>query len=103
MTQTAELVGYPQDYSWAPHKPETWTYKFAYLKNPIDMQHYNGRWKDGHAQFDTVPCAAGTRVKIVMVSRFGDVGITENLAAETGYGARVTLTDLCNFHNDVEN
>lgn len=101
MTHTAELVGYPQNYNWVPHKPETWTYKFAYLKNPIEMQHYIQRWQDGQPQFDKVACAAGTRVKIVMVSRFGDVGITEDLLAENGYGARVALTDLCNFHNDL--
>lgn len=96
-----DLVGYPQDYAWVPHKPETWTYKFAHLKKPVEMKHYIQQWKDGEPQFDTVMCPAGTRVKIVMVSRFGDVGITEDLEAETGYGARVALSELCNFHNDL--
>lgn len=101
MTPVIDLTGYPQDYGWVSHKPETWTYKFAHLKNPIEMQHYNQQWKDGQAQFDKIACEAGTRVKIVMVSRFGDVGITEDLNADVGYGARVALTDLCNFHNDL--
>ena len=37
---------------------------------------------------------AGTRVKIVMVSSLGDVGVTPNLDAEHGYGARVMLDEL---------
>jgi hypothetical protein len=39
----------------------------------------------------------GTPVKIVMVSRFGDVGITDNLKAEHGYHARVTFDQLENL------
>jgi len=31
---------------------------------------------------------AGTTVKVVMVSRFGDVGITDKLDSEHGYGMR---------------
>ena len=37
---------------------------------------------------------AGTKVKIVMVYRLGDVGITDDLTAKTGYLARVFLSDL---------
>lgn len=59
------------------------------------MKHYAGHWKDGEPVMNEVPCEAGQRVKIVMVSRFGDVGITEDLTAENGYGARVMLDDLC--------
>lgn len=42
--------------------------------------------KDVDAVERTIP--AGTRVRIVMVSRFGDVGITDQLD-HTGYCARV--------------
>lgn len=49
------------------------------------------QWKDDQPKFNKVHCASGTRVKIVMVSRFGDVGITEDLNAENGYGCRVNL------------
>lgn len=99
---TTELTGYPQDYGWVPHKPETWTYKFAKLREPLVMQHYTGKWQDGKPQFREVPCEAGQTVKIVMVSRFGDVGITENLTAETGCGARVDLKKLYNFSETAE-
>jgi hypothetical protein len=39
----------------------------------------------------------GRRVRIVMASQFGDVGITERLEDETGYTARVAVEDLTNF------
>jgi hypothetical protein len=39
----------------------------------------------------------GKRVRVVMASRFGDVGITENLSAEHGYGDRVYLPELTDF------
>lgn len=40
----------------------------------------------------TIP--AGTLVKVVMVSRFGDCGITTDLKAENGYTARVDPSEL---------
>jgi len=39
----------------------------------------------------------GKRVRLVMASRFGDVGITENLGADSGYERRVSLGDLSDF------
>jgi hypothetical protein len=40
---------------------------------------------------------AGTRVRVVMASRLGDLGITTNLGAEHGYEWRVSVEDLTNF------
>lgn len=39
----------------------------------------------------------GKRVRVVMASRFGDVGITTDLNAEHGYSERVAVEDLTNF------
>jgi len=39
----------------------------------------------------------GNRVRVVMASRFGDVGITSNLRAEYGYEKRVAVSELSNF------
>jgi hypothetical protein len=39
----------------------------------------------------------GKRVRVVMASRFGDVGITEKLNADFGYSARVPVSALSNF------
>lgn len=39
----------------------------------------------------------GKKVRIVMASRLGDVGITEKLDAENGYSTRVAVADLTDF------
>jgi hypothetical protein len=39
----------------------------------------------------------GNRFKLVMASRFGDVGITKNLAADNGYEYRVSINRLSDF------
>jgi hypothetical protein len=39
----------------------------------------------------------GRRVRVVMASRFGDVGITGALDAEHGYDRRVAVADLSGF------
>ncbi len=92
-----ELSGSPLEHGWLPHRPETWQHHYASLKKPVVMQHFTGQWNGTEPVFRGVPCEAGRRVKIVMVSRFGDVGITEDLSAESGYGARVLLSDLQDF------
>lgn len=40
---------------------------------------------------------AGTRVRVTMASRLGDVGITTDFAAEMGYQQRVPVSQLSNF------
>jgi len=40
------------------------------------------------------------RVKVVMASRFGDVGITGDLTAENGYDLRVPVEALSNFSEE---
>lgn len=104
-----ELTGHPMDHGWQPHKPETWQYHFARLREPAEMWHY--KWYsaanmepqfDRMPQFDRIMCPAGQLVKLVMVSRFGDVGVTEDLTAENGYGARVMLADLYDFQEQHE-
>jgi hypothetical protein len=39
----------------------------------------------------------GKRVRVVMASRFGDVGITSDLDAEHGYEMRVFVSELDDF------
>lgn len=43
----------------------------------------------------------GTRVKITMASRFGDVGITTDLSSKSGYQARVPLEWLVDFSGET--
>lgn len=87
----------PYALGWLPHKPSTWTHRIAKLRAPTAMRLYT----NGTPEFVDKLCPAGTRVKIVMVSRFGDVGVTEDLTADVKYTARVTLDELCDFEPGV--
>lgn len=82
--------------SWEPHKPATWPFQFATLCEPTELQEWVDHKRDvrGEPVFEYRWVPAGTKVKIVMVSRFGDVGITDDLTAEHGYLARVGLEKL---------
>lgn len=78
--------------TWIPHKPETWPWRIGTVKEVTRFLIWHGHDTDPEFTYRWIP--AGTKVKIVMVSRFGDVGITDNLAAENGYLARVGLNQL---------
>jgi uncharacterized protein YtpQ (UPF0354 family) len=63
--------------------------KFAepilFANTTVDMQNSNCK------------IIAETRVRVVMASSHGDVGITKNLKAERGYDIRVPVMYLDNF------
>ena len=42
----------------------------------------------------------GARVRVVMASRLGDVGITKNLQADHGYMLRCAVKELTNFSEE---
>jgi len=79
---------------WMPHKPETWPHRYATLKRDVLMLHLRD------SKEVEIPIPAGSTVKLVMVSRFGDVGVTEDLTAENGYGVRLPLCDLCDWRDE---
>lgn len=54
----------------------------------IEMIVWNGRHPVEDNQTSHI-CPKGTRVRVWMVSRFGDVGITDNLVNPRGYDVRV--------------
>ena len=85
------------DEQWIPHKPETWPTRFGELQSDTQFSKYLGRFDDNGPVMERWTAKAGTTVKIVMVSRFGDVGITEDLASERNYRARLTLDKLDNL------
>lgn len=63
------------------------------LVTDVQFSKWNGRHPvDENSQKGVWP--AGTKVRVVMVSRFGDCGITDNLQAERGYHARVLPEQL---------
>lgn len=43
-----------------------------------------------------------SRVRVTMASRFGDVGISNDLTAEYGYDKRVAVEDLSNFTDTLQ-
>ena len=69
---------------------------FAEVTKPTTLSFYQGYWDKNEPIMADRKIPAGTTVKIVMWSRFGDVGITDDLEADQGYGARVNLSELSN-------
>jgi hypothetical protein len=45
----------------------------------------------------TISLPAGSRIRVTMASRFGDVGISDNLGSPDGYLTRLPLSELGNF------
>jgi len=83
----------PETFPWIPHERLTWPYRYMTTKVPVVLKKWNGRHPvEGNEDIVTLPI--GTRVKIVMASRFGDVGITDDLTAEYGYHLRVNIDKL---------
>ena len=72
---------------------------FAEVTKPTTLSFYQGYWDKNESVMADREIPAGTTVKIVMWSRFGDVGITDDLDADRGYGARVSLSELKNVRN----
>ena len=85
------------DEGFVPHKPDTWKWRYGELKEDLPVAYYEGYWKDDEPVMRHYTLSKGTTVKIVMASRFGDVGITEDLSLERGYGTRVFLDALDNL------
>lgn len=87
----------PTFFPWIAHERNTWPHRYMTTKVPLSLRIWNGHhWKNaGHAdEYTEKPLPIGTRVKIVMASRFGDVGITDDLTAENGYHLRVPIDEL---------
>jgi len=77
-----------ETFLWVPHEPETWPWRYADLLRPLTLSIWNQKHPvEANTAKKILPI--GSTVKIVMVSRFGDVGITHDLTAEHGYHARV--------------
>lgn len=86
---------------WTPHRPADWPARYATTLVDFAASKFIG-WEDGEAcnQQWTIP--AGTRVRIVMASRFGDVGITDDISAEHGYCVRCELSQLTDFSKEPQ-
>lgn len=64
------------------------THAYVTTTIPLPMHRWSGKHPvDENSVTDMIP--AGSTLKIVMVSRMGDCGLTDNLDAENGYGLRL--------------
>ena len=55
------------------------------------------RWREAWGKPKCFATYKKNRVQLVMASRFGDVGITNDLSSDSGYGTRVGLFMLTDF------
>ena len=60
---------------------------YARIKKDCEMNVWNGKHPVEENTTSHI-CKAGTKVRVWMVSRFGDIGITDNLDNPTGYDNR---------------
>jgi hypothetical protein len=78
---------------WMPHHPEQWPFHYMDTIKPVTLRVWNQKHPVEENTTD-IPLPVGTTVKIVMASRFGDVGITHRLGDEYGYHLRVPIEEL---------
>lgn len=90
------------DEGFNPHHPSSWKWRYGELQKDTKVSYYEGYWKDGEPVMRDKMLPKGTTVKIVMASRFGDVGVTEDLSLERGYGVRLFLHELDNLRLNNE-
>lgn len=58
----------------------------------LTMSHWNGNHPPDENTIE-MPIPPGTTLKILVISRLGDFGLTDDLKAEHGYGLRVPWDD----------
>ena len=93
----------PLFHPWIAHERNTWPHIYMTTKVPLTLRIWNGHhWKKSgkEAEYTEKPLPVGTRVKIVMVSRFGHVGLTDDLTAETGYHVCVLIDEFAEKFSD---
>ena len=74
-----------------PTAPEPLRKYLAFAHAPAHGQHLPTPHPKLFADYD------GTRVRVTMASRLGDVGITTDLDRDMGYERRVAVSQLSNF------
>lgn len=81
------------------HLKDWYSYEiYAKTTKDFEMSSWNGTHPVNENTTKHI-CKAGSRVRVWMVSRFGDIGVTDNLETPKGYDVRgldadVDLTDF---------
>jgi hypothetical protein len=85
------------DLIYAPDTQEPLRQFLAFHRQPAIDKRGDGPPLFATMAHTTEDFGKGTRVRVVMASRFGDVGITTDLSAVRGYMARVPVGYLEDF------
>ena len=99
----AILANYPRHCDTYIEDPKAPACLRAYLRRARSPAHGNTSSEPFPKLFATyrgkewLGIAPGDRVRVVMASRMGDVGITKDLAADHGYSARCNVEQLGDF------
>lgn len=95
ITDHKEIMGRPE------YEPHGWMLgeKFALNIDILDAEEWTGKHSEDGPIMEPHPLYTGDHVKVTMVSRFGDCGITDNLSAKFGYISRVDPTELSPLHD----
>ena len=67
---------------------------YAHVLNDINIKHWNGH--GSNPEFTEHLCKKDTKVRVWMVSRMGDVGVTDNII-KNGYDNRIDIETLYNW------
>lgn len=76
----------------AERQPILPTHAYVTTVKPLTLHKWNGIHPP-ETNTAEVAVPPGTTLKIVMVSRFGDCGLTDNLQADHGYHLRLPFDD----------
>ena len=76
---------------------------FADTKHKMIMKYWNGEpYTSGCSTCSFVCVEKGQTVRVIVASRFGWLGITEDLNKTHGYGAQVEIDELENYRDTIE-
>lgn len=71
----------------------TRTPAYCTITAPVELQEWNHQWPPEGENLRIYAVPAGVTLKIVMVSRLGDIGLTDDLDAAHGYKVRLMPDD----------
>jgi hypothetical protein len=80
------------DHLWSQKQKHRDTHAFVTTTKDLTLKKWNGKHPP-EENMKACPVKAGSTLKVVMVSRLGDFGLTDDLTADYGYHLRLDWTD----------
>lgn len=96
-------IAHCDDYINDPNAPECLREFISWHRQPaIDKYRANSKprpvlYATLTQDYPSANLKTGQRVRVVMASRFGDLGITADFTAESGYAMRCMVSELCEW------